>query len=376
MKRHWNMWILASTVLLVLVAACRGSEETETAVCNFSDQTAVSVNIRNERGEPQRLVNVRYQLNDGPWQVLPEVVNEQVILRDGPGTYQIRFEKPGYTAEAITVVVKEPADESCQMAAEAVTLTMALAVCPATEPALLEVEIESDSDNLEVTAVTPKSGSQPLTCTEPDTTSCTRYSLPLNEIGSYTLTVDGLAGLGPMFVANEAISYTLGTSQITLRQENVAHTLSLTGANDLDATFNVSLDEIGCPLADFRSLTTQVAPDINGADPFPGFRVAQQNNLVITDLGSEACLAAPEPYPVLYEATLPIDTPLDDVGVFTWQAGDWQEANCEISDGRFLCTAIFPNPFIGQAYAYKVVAAGEEYIGTSLPFDNLCLIFE
>lgn len=316
---------------------------------------------------------MRYRLDDGPWQSLPEVVNEQVSLRDGPGTYQIRFEKPGYTAEEITVVVNEPADESCQVAAETVTLPMTLAVCPNNEPALLAVEIVSESEEVVVTAVSPKSGVQPLTCTQSDGINCT---LPINDVGSYTLTVDGLDGVGPMLVANGTISYTLRTSQITLRQENVDRNLTLSGANSLDATFNVSSDEIGCPLADFRSLTTQAEPDINGAAPFPGMTVAQQNNLTITDTGAEACQADPEPYPVRYEATLPVGTPLDEVGVFTFQAGDWQAADCELRNGRFLCTALYPNPFIGQPYAYKLVVGAEETIGTSLPFDNLCLVFE
>ncbi len=47
-----------------------------------------------------------------------------------------------------------------------------------------------------------------------------------------------------------------------------------------------------------------------------------------------------------------------------------------VGNGRFLCTALYPNPFIGQPYAYKLVVGTEETIGTSLPFDNLCLIFE
>lgn len=373
MRQNVWLWFAAVTILAIAGAACRGSEQIETAACNFTDQMAVTVNIQNENGEPQRLVNVRYQLNDGPWQALPEVINEQVILREGPGTYRIRLEKPGYTAEEITAVVAETADGSCQVAEETVTLPMALAVCPNSEPALLDVEIVSESDELVVTAVSPKSGSQPLTCTQTDALHCT---LLLNDSGSYKLTVDGLNGLGPMIVANKAISYTLRTSHITLRQASVDHSLTVTGANSLDATFNVLPDEVGCPLADFRSLTTQVEPDINGNDPFPELAIGQQNNLTMTDLGAEACQAAPEPYPVLYEATLPVGTLLDEVGVFTLQAGDWRAASCELEDGRFLCTAIFPNPFIGQPYAYKVVAAGEETVGTSLPFDNLCPIFE
>ena len=373
MMRNLWLWFVAVMVLMAFGVACGRDDVVETAVCNFTDQTAVTVNIRNEKGEPQRLVNVRYRLDDGPWQPLPEVVNEQVILHDGPGTYQVRFEKPGYTAEEITVVVAEAADGSCQVAEETVTLPMALAVCPNSEPAQLEVEIVSESEEVVVTAVSPRTGHQPLTCTQAEATSCT---LPLNNIGSYTLTVDGLAGVGPMLVANEAISYTLGTSQITLRQQNVDRSLTLTGANSFSASFTVTSDEIGCPLADFRSLTTQVEPDINGAEPFPGMKIAQQTNLIITNLGAEACQAAPEPYPMYYEAILPLGIALDEVGVFTLLDGDWQEVDCEISNGRFLCTALYPNPFIGQPYAYKLVAAGEEYIGTSLPFDNLCLVFE
>ncbi len=371
-----GIWFSVAAILITIGVACARENAGETAVCDFTAQTAVTVIIHNESGEPQRLVNVRYRLDGSPWQSLPEVVNEQAVLRDGPGTYQIRLEKPGYKTGEITVVVGETEAESCQVAAETVTVPLALAVCPNVEPAQLEVEIVSESEAVVVTAVTPGIGNQQLTCARPEAANCSHYTLPLTNNGLYKISVTGLAGVGPMSVVGDVISYTLRTSQMTLRQESVNRTITHTGANSLEATFDVSPDEIGCPLVDFRSLTTQVEPDVTSGEPFPDLEVGLQSNLMITDLGGESCRAVPQPYPVHFEAILPIGTPLSEAGVFTLHNNEWLAASCEIQDGRFLCTASYPNPFVGQPFAYKVIAASEEYVGTSLPFDNLCLIFE
>lgn len=52
MKRNWNLWIAVGAVLPVLIVVGRSSEEMETAVCDFTEQTAVPVNIRKGKGEP------------------------------------------------------------------------------------------------------------------------------------------------------------------------------------------------------------------------------------------------------------------------------------------------------------------------------------
>ncbi|MBK7893972.1 MAG: hypothetical protein IPJ90_03610 [Anaerolineaceae bacterium] len=84
----------------------------------------------------------------------------------------------------------------------------------------------------------------------------------------------------------------------------------------------------------------------------------------------------PQPYPVRFEAELPNGTPLANVSVQTFSAGEWEAAECAVVDGRFLCTATILNPLLNQPYAYKIVAGDDEYTGSSLPFDNLCLLFE
>ncbi len=371
-----TVWLWVLLILGAVGAACGGRGDVVAMPCDFAGQTAVSLNILNENNQPQRLVNVRYRLDDGPWQTFPESVNERALFQEGPGTYQIRLEKPGYMPAETAVVVPEPGDESCQLAEQTVALPMALAVCPPDQLTSLAVEIVSDSSEVEVTAVSRPGGAQTVSCTQADAANCHHYELPLNQIGSYTLDVTGLAGLGPMFVENGVISYTLRPSQITLRQNSLEHSLSLTGANSLSASFSVGRDETGCAQVDFRTLEAVPQPDTSSGVPFPALKVSQQSNLLLTDLGAAGCAAAPQPYPVIYEATVPAGTPLADVAVLAYLAGAWQEASCAVEDGRLLCTAVYPNPLIGQPYAYKIMAAGQEYVGTSLPFDNLCLLFD
>jgi hypothetical protein len=375
MRNRW-LWLVVVIVLGGLSMACGGSEANEVVACDFNGQTAITVNILNENGQPQRLVDVRYQLDEGAWQHFPEHSNGQAIIRGGPGRYIIRADKPGYTAQEIALTITETSEGSCQVAEQTISLPMSLAVCPVAEPPVLEIEIESDSSDLAVTAVSTKGGSQPITCVQTDKENCAHYTLPLNNLANYTLEIEGLAGIGPMFVENGVISYTLNTSHITLHQNSVRRSFALTGANSLSANFSVTPDEVGCALTDFRTLVVQSEPDMSGSEPFPALQVDQENGIIITDLAAPECDLSPEPYPVTYEATLPAGTPLADVAVLYFLNDSWQNASCEITDGRFLCTAVYPNPLITQPYAFKIVAGGEAYVGTSLPFDNLCIIFD
>lgn len=370
--RNWWIW-LVMVGLVGLAAACGGQGSSTVTACDFGGQTAVTLNIRDENGQPQRLVRVEYRLDDGSWQALPESVNEQAEFQEGPGTYQFRLEKSGYAPEEVVVVAEAAADGSCRVTSQTVAVAMSPIVCPASEPAFLEIAIEAEREAVAVTAVTPD-GRQELTCAPSD--GCQQFQLPLTRPGSYTVDVTGLAGVGPMTVAAGLITYPLRPSQVTLRQANVERTLSLSGADSVRLELAVTADEVGCPLADFRSLTAQPEPDIASGEPFPELGVSQVNNLLITDLSAAACTAVPQPYPVTYEASLPDGTPLAEVSVFAYTEGAWQPAECRVEDGRFLCTAVLPNPLIRQPYAYKIVAAGEEVVGTSLPFDNLCIVFD
>ena len=317
----------------------------------------------------------RYQLDGGPWQRFPERINAQAVIYGGPGNYLIRAEKPGYAPQETVLTINETAEGSCQVAAETISLPMSLAVCPATEPALLDVEIEPAGSDLQVTAFASQGGTQAVTCAQEHTENCAHYRVPLNNFASYTVEIKGLDGIGPLFVENGVISYTLRTSQITLRQNSIRQGLAVTGANSLSATFSVTPDEVGCPLADFRTLETRPEPDRSADAPFPALAVAQLNSLLITDLDAPGCELLPEPYPVTFAATIPAGTPLAEVSLLYFLDDEWQNGDCEVTDGRLLCTAVYPNPLLAQPYAYKIVAAEEEYIGTSLPFDNVCIIF-
>ena len=369
-----NGWIWLVMVGLVgLVAACGGQTSPPVTECDFGTQTAVTLNILDENGEPQRLVRVEYRLDDGSWQALPESVNEQAVFQEGPGTYQFRLEKSGYAPEEFVVVAEEATDGSCQITSQTVAVAMSPIVCPATEPAFLEISVAAESEAVAVTAVTPD-GRQELTCAPGG--ACQQFQLPLSRSGSYTIDVTGLAGVGPMTVAAGLITYPLRPSDVTLRYANIERTLSLSGADSVHLELAVTADEVGCPLADFRTLTAQPEPDVTSGEPFPELGVSQVNNLLMTDLSAPECTAVPQPYPVTFEASLPGGTPVDEVSVFAFAEGAWQVAECGVEDGRFLCTAVLPNPLIGQPYAYKIVAAGEEMVGTSLPFDSLCIVFD
>ena len=376
MRRTFWFGLITSILLAGLAAACGGDEMADTAVCDYTTQTAVTLDLRDENGNPQRLVRVRYRVDDGPWQQLPESVNETAVLRDGPGTYQIHVEKPGYAPNEITVVVPAPEGDSCEVAAEAATLPMSLAVCPNTEPTFLEIEVVSASEEVVVTAVAQPGGTQPLTCADETATNCSLYTLPLTRAAKLRLTVEDLGGIGPMQVDNGVVGYALNDSQLILRQNGLSHSHTVSGANSLNAALDVTLDEVGCPLADFRTLDVQVEPDVTSGDPYPTLRVFQLSNLTMTDLGAAGCQNTPQLYPVRFQAELPNGTRLDDVSVQTFTAGEWQPAECEVGNGRYLCTAALPNPLIRQPYAYKIVVGDEEYTGTSLPFDTLCLIFD
>lgn len=370
--RNWWLWLMMGG-LVGLAAACGGQASSIVTECDFGGQTAVTLQITDENGEPQRLVRVEYQLDDGPWQALPESVNGQAVLRDGPGTYHIRLEKSGYVFAERTVVV--PESDNCQLTAETVDVALARAVCPNTEPTVLEIEVVSAGEAVEVTAVAGTTP-QEIQCMDEDAQNCRHYALPLNREGSYTVDVAGLAGFGPMMVEDGLIAYELRPSQVTLRQNNVAQSLSLPGAESVSINVTVAADEIGCPLADLRTMTSQTTPDPASDEPFPPLDIFQENNLLLTDLSVPECEVLPQPYQMTYEASLPDGTPLRAVNASVFTGQEWQEADCGVVDGRFLCTAVVQNPLIGQPYAFKIVAAGEEYVGMSLPFDNLCLVFD
>ncbi|MCA9946376.1 MAG: hypothetical protein KC449_22990, partial [Anaerolineales bacterium] len=185
-QNRW-VWFVAILVLGIVGAACSKSAEEEPVVCDYGGQTAVTANILNENGQPQRLVEVRYQQDDGPWQGFPEHVNAQAVIQGGPGSYRIRAEKPGYTAAETTLDVTETAVGSCLVAEQTISLPMSLAVCPATEPALLEIEVEPAGSDLVVTAVSSKGGSQTVSCAQPGSQECARYTLPLEQIADYTV---------------------------------------------------------------------------------------------------------------------------------------------------------------------------------------------
>lgn len=373
--RNWWIWRVI-VALAGLAAACSGQPGSNVAECDFGGQTAITLNILDEKGQPQRLVRLEYRLDDGSWEALPESVNEQAVFQEGPGTYQFRLEKSGYAPEEFVVVAEAAADGSCRVTTQTVAVTMSPLVCPATEPVLLEIVVEAESEAVVVTAVSPATGQQEITCARSSDAACQQYELPLDRVDSYTLDVTGLAGVGPMTVADGLITYPLRTSQVTLRQANVERSLSLPGAESVRIALSITADEVGCPLADFRSLTIQPEPDTTSDEPFPALGISQQNNLLMTDLSAPECTTVPQPYPVTFEASLPSGTPLAEVNVFVFVEGDWQAVECGVEDGRFVCTAVLPNPLVGQPYAYKIVAAGEEVVGTSLPFDSLCIVFD
>lgn len=366
--------------LLVLLlagwlAACAAAPTPTPVPCDDAGQTAVTLTLLDENNAALDRVQVSYRVNGGGWQDLPERVNGRALIPGGGGGYEIRAEKPGYQTGETAVIVPATFPEACEATTQAVTLQLALAICPTTpDPLTIQVQSPVGEEGVAITAVTPTNYRQTLAC-EADANGCQTFRLPLDTSGSYRLIVEGLPAYSGPLVTDGVISYDWRPFEVDLRYGTQMRSLTGDGANRLDLDFTVAPDEVGCPLPDLRGLTAVASPDLTTGDPYPLINVDQQGPLIMTDPLADECQGEPVVTPVDFAVTVPDGTRLADVALVYWLDGAWQEGACAVRDGRLLCTAQFPNPLLGQPYAVKAVVNGEEYISTQLPFDTLCILF-
>ncbi len=376
-RKHLGVCFLLIGLVAGWLAACDGGavEVAATPECDVSGQTAVLLNVQMLTGAALEDVRVSYRVNGGKWQTLPEPVNGQARLRGGGGAYEIRAEKAAYETETTSLIVPAPIAATCEVTTQTVTLEMARAECPvAPEPLLITFNAPELTDDVRLTATSPTGQAQNLTCQD-EQNGCQTFAVSLDEPGYYRLLVDGLPDLGEMVVTDGVVDYRYVPYDLTLRYAQQMQTIQGEGAQRLQISFSVRADEIGCPLPDLRQAATAVSPDHSSGEPYPDLFVFHTGNLLITDLSADECQGRPQRTAVPYEATLPAGTNLADVAMLYWLDGDWRTADCELVDGRYRCTAYFPNPLLRHPYAFKVVAGEQEAVGTSLPFDSMCIVF-
>jgi len=365
-------WLIIGLLLAWLLAACQGESPVE-ANCDGSGETAVSLTLFDEDDQPMQRVTVRYRVDGGAWQDLPERVNEETLIPGtaGAGTYEIMAQKQGY--ETVETAVTVPAAENCGVVPQPLTLTFTRKACPITpRPLALHLDTPTDLLDLQVWGKTPTDGRQALTCTANDTGSCA-YLLSLSEVGEYELVVEGLPGNGRMSVNNDVVAYTYIPFDLRLTQGMREQHITGEGADQVAISVPVRPDEINCPLAALDDLTSTLTPDRR--EDGESVWVNLVGGLTITDLSADDCQAQPQIMPIPYNVTVPAGTHLADVSVLYWLKGKWETAVCQFQESQFTCTAMLPNPLIGQSYAVKAVVNGEEFVSMQMPFDNLCYLF-
>jgi hypothetical protein len=360
------------------VVGCAGVPQSATppAACDMGEEkTAVTLTLLDDEEAPLEQVLVRYSHNDGPWISLPDPVNGRALIPGQSGVYQIRAVKAAYEAAETTVTVPAPSQPNCQAPTQQVTLQLAAAVCPI-EPESLALELlqPEEVERAKVTAVMPDGRPISLTC-RPDSEECRAYELPLTQVGQYQLILDDLPATGPIFLEDGILHYDWLPYEVYLSHAGRNRRLAGERATRLTLDFTVAPDEGGCAQPDLRSLTVAQTPAGESSAPFPPARVHQLGGLLMTDLSAEACQQPPVLTTVAFEVVVPAGTPLAEVELLYGLDGRWQRGECGLENGRLLCNAQFPNPFINQPYAVKAIVAGQEQIATQLPMSNLCILF-
>jgi hypothetical protein len=373
MREKLLVWLLIALAVWGAVG-CAPFGPADTCAVDEAE-TAVFLTLLDDNEAPLARVAVRYRLDDGPWTALPEPVNGRAFIRGGGGVYQIEAAKAAYESAAATVIVPAAEPPACRVPTQSVTLQLAAAVCPTDpEPLIIQIASPHEKERVRVTAATPDGRRLTLDC-QSDETDCQTYQLLLAETGSYQLALDQLPAIDNVFVAEGVINYTWAAYEVYLKHGQQTVRLAGERASRLTLDFAVIPDEVGCAQPDLQTVTVALLPEPDNGRPFPPLSGNHLGGLLMTDLNAEACRQPVEVKSVLYELTAPAGTPIDQVGLLYWLDGDWREGECGLENGRLLCAAQFPQPFIGQPYAVKALAGGEEYIITQLPFDTLCILF-
>jgi hypothetical protein len=376
MAQKLFLWLLGLLAGGLLVGCAGASSPAASAVCEVvEEQTAVSLTLRDANDAPLERVQVRYRLNDGPWTALPEAVNGRALIPGGGGAYQIRAEKAAYVAGETAVIVPAPLQPDCRVPTQAVTLRLAAAVCPTEpEPLVIQLLAPEEREDVRVTAVLPNRRTITLNC-QPGADGCQAYQLPFTEAGQHQIVINDLPTTSSIFLKDGVLDYNWIAYEVNLTHGGQSRRLTGDRASRLTLDFAVAPDEEGCAQPDLRALSVTRSPEPDSDAPFPAITVHQLGGLTMTDLSAEACQQPPVWTTVAFEVMVPAGTPLAEVALLYGLDGRWQRGECGVENGRLLCRAQFPNPFINQPYAVKAVVAGQERIATQLPFSNLCILF-
>jgi hypothetical protein len=365
-----NIIVATLSLLLLVTAACRTPESAISTPC--PTDTAVLLTLTDENKVVLDGVQVSYRVNGGEWQEYPERVNGRVTLSGGVGTYEIRAEKTGYEPAETVVPLAALAENSCETEAVTAVLTLPFAQCPTTPRPLL-IRLPANSSPVPL-ASAPDGSFRSLTCRQTSDEVCQEYALPLEQgdEGNFSLAVMNLPETGTMQVIDGLVSYNYEPYELELTQGMRQKFINAAGVQGVLIELPVERDEVGCPLVDLTAVTYTSEPG-----PYANtVSIDQTGDLLITDVAADECQQPPVLTNITYEVTLPEGTRLDEVEVIYWRDEDWVTAECRLENNQYLCTAQLPNPLLNQFYSTRARINGVEYIGTQLPFTNLCLFFD
>jgi hypothetical protein len=364
-------------VLLALMLAGASCSSPGPPACPDESHPALQLEVVDEAGEPLIGAALRYRVDQGQWQEWPEHTGLNTVIRGGPGEYQVEVSLQGFEGATTTLDVPAGAEDACRAISQTARLELVRTLCPE-PPAVLTLTVDPPVDELQASVTLPDSGRQRLACQEASGDFCREFSFEVTEPGMYALTLQDLPGLGAMLVVSNVVAYDQAPVALRLEHRGRSGTAEVSGVEAAELRFPVRRDEANCPLADLSALETVYPQDEVGADPGgrPPLALHYQGGLLMTDLGADACQAKPVLTALPFSADLPAGTNLAGVEVQVDYGEGWQTAQCQFSDGRYLCQVPVPNPLLNRPFVARVLANDEEAIGLSLPFGGLCLVFQ
>jgi hypothetical protein len=198
---------------------------------------------------------------------------------------------------------------------------------------------------------------------------CRLVTQPLGTAATYSFSVE-LPDTSQMRIVDGRAAYDYEPFQLTLAQGSRQQDFTERAVDTVTMTFPVRFDESNCLAADFRDVvvSTQAAAE-------PKTEVHLASEVLMTDLGNEVCQQVPVDTPLSAEVLLAAGTDLTDVQVIYEIGNQSKVAQCQVYEDAFVCTAIVPNPIIGQFFAVRAIVKDEVYTGFQLPFSNLCIYF-
>lgn len=363
--------------LLALLLAGASCSSPQPPACPDESYPALQLEVVDESGEPLIGASLRYRLDQGEWLAWPENLGRNTVIRGRPGLYQVEVDRQGFESVSTTVEVPAGDEDACRPVSQIARVELARTPCPEL-PAALTLTVDPAVDELQANVILPESGRQWLACQAADGDFCRQFSFEVAELGTYQVSLRDLPGLGDMQVVSDVVAYVAPPVTLRLEHRGLSGTAEVSGVEAAELRFPVRRDEANCPLADLQALETtypqdELAGDTGGRPPLALY---YQGGLLMTDLGAEACQAEPVLTPLPFSAELPTGTDLAGVQVQVDYGEGWRTAECEVTEGRYLCQVPVPNPLLNRPFVARVQAGGEEATGLSLPFGGLCIVFQ